>query len=498
MSDLHDLPDFATEAIKHEPIHKPKRRFRALKLVALVIVCFALAFGFFYVKGMFWPSEKESWIDKIPLVGQVKHLAESADRELKGEERDRINVLLLGVGGKNHDGGQLTDTIMIASIKPSTKQVSLFSIPRDLSVPIENMGSRKINSINAYAEQDNPGSGGIATSQAIGHLLDSPIDYFVRVDFAGFEKIIDEVGGVDVMVENTLDDYAYPILGNEDNANYYSRYEHLHVEQGMQHMDGSLALKFARSRHGAGGEGSDFARARRQQKIIEAVRDKVLSANTLLNPQKVTGIIGSLQENISTNLKVWEIVKLWSMVRDVQSDNIINKVLDNSPSGLLVDGKGENGAYILSPRAGDFSEVNYQFNNIFGTPSSGSSTKDQPETKAPENVKLSILNGTWVNGLGSRVALGLETSGIDVVEIGNSSRHNFEKSVIYDLGFGAKREALEYLKEKTGANIAPTLPDWLKADLAAAAANSAKTQPDFILILGTDADKSASGTENTN
>lgn len=477
------------------PISRPRRRWPKI-LFGLIIILGGF-FAFFYIKHKINPGNELSWIDSIPILGQVKHLAESADRELKGEDQDRINILLLGIGGKGHDGGQLTDTIMVASIKPSTKQVALFSIPRDLAIPLENLGWRKINNVAALAEAREPGSGGFATSQAIGHLLEAPIDYYVRVDFDGFEKIIDEVGGIDVYVDNTLDDYSYPIRGQEDNPNYYSRFEHLHVDTGWQHMDGSLALKFARSRHGAGGEGTDFARARRQQKILEAVRDKVLTANTLLNPKKVTGIISELDANISTNLKIWEIIKLFGLTKNVEKANIINKVLDNSLSGLLVDGVGDNGAYILSPRSGDFSEITYAFANLFGEPPSQTNNKKNNK-KPKEDIAVTVLNGTWVNGLGSRVAVDLEKEGITIVEIGNSSRHNFEKSVIYDLGYGAKRASLEYLKETTGANIAPTLPDWLKDDLAAAAQTRTAKQPDFIIILGTDADKSGSGAENNN
>lgn len=478
--------------LEQKIVHRKKRWPKILLWLVILLGAF---FAFFYVKHKIAPNDEPSWIDNIPILGQVKHLAESADRELKGEDRDRINILLLGVGGKNHDGGQLTDTIMIASYKPSTKQIALFSIPRDLAVPIENMGWRKINTINAFAEGREPGSGGLASSQSIGHLLDEPIDYYVRVDFDGFEKIIDQVGGIDVMVDNTLDDYSYPIRGLEDDPNYNNRFEHLHVDAGWQHMNGELALKFARSRHGVGGEGTDFARARRQQKILEAVREKVLSVNTLFNPKKVTGIIGELNTNISTNLKIWEIIKLFGLVKNVKGDSIINQVLDNSPSGLLVDSVGDNGAYILSPRSGDFSEITYLFANLFGTPKS---ENDKESKKSKEEIKVTVLNGTWINGLGSRLAVDFEQDGIDVVEIGNSSRHNFEKTVIYDLGYGAKRSSLEFLKEKTGANIAPTLPDWLKEDLAATTQTENKEQPDFIIILGTDADKSNSGTENNN
>ena len=472
---------------------KPRRRLvRALSYLALF---FGVLFVFFYVKNYFAPSTKDSWVDHLPIISQVKHLAESSERTLKGEDRDRINILLLGVGGKGHDGPQLTDTIIAASIKPSTKQAAMLSIPRDLAIPIENSGWRKINNVNAFAEQSEPGSGGIASSQAIGDLLNAPIDYYIRVDFDGFEKIIDQLGGVDIYVDNTLDDYSYPILGREDDPNYYSRFEHLHIDTGWQHMNGILALKYARSRHAAGAEGSDFARAHRQQKILQAVKEKIISANFLLNPSKISNLINTLSENILTNFKVWEIIKLWSMIKNINSNAIINKVLDNSPSGLLVDNRGDNGAYILSPRSGDFTEVQYLFANIFGTPSGSSQTSN---STFKSSATLSILNGTWINGLGNKKALDLEHDGVDVVEVGNSTRHNFERSVIYDLTFGAKREDLEFLKEKTSANISPTLPDWLKEELSARAQEKKLKQPDFILILGTDADSGSSGTENPN
>jgi len=489
---LHDL-----EALKTGMIPKPRRRpWR--KLIMWLIIFLALTYAFFYIKNFINPSTKVTWVDKLPIIGQIKHLAESSDRQLKGEEVDRVNIILLGIGGKGHDGPQLTDTIMVGSVKPSTKQVALLSVPRDLSIPIEGAGWRKINNVNALAESSEPGSGGLASSQAIGDLLEAPIDYYVRVDFEGFAKIIDQIGGVDIYVDNTLEDYSYPILGQEDNPDYYSRFEHLRIEKGWQHMDGDLALKYARSRHGLGGEGTDFARAKRQQKILEAVKEKVLTTKFLLNPSQVSTMIDTLKDNISTNLKVWEIIKLWSLVKDVQSSNIINKVLDNSPSGLLVDATGDNGAYILNPRSGDFSEIQYLFSSIFGEVANNESDQTSNSKKTSNAITVSILNGTWVNGLGGRKATELERMGVDVVDIANSSRHNFERSVIYDLTFGAKREELQFLKDNTGANIAPTLPDWLKEELATKASEAPRQQPDFILVLGTDADTSSSGTENTN
>ncbi|NTW22876.1 LCP family protein [Candidatus Falkowbacteria bacterium] len=435
-----------------------------------------------------------SWLDNLGLVGQITHLAVSSDRQLKGEERDRINILLLGVGGKNHDGGWLTDTIMLVSFQPSTKRVSMISIPRDLTVPVENMGWRKINAIGAFAEKENPGSGGLAASQAISELFKVPIDYYLRVDFQGFAKVIDELGGIDVEVEKQLDDYMYPILGQEDNPNYYARYQHLSVAPGLQHMDGSLALKFARSRHGVNGEGSDFARAKRQQLVIQAVKDKLFSASNIFKPTLIGNLVGTYQEHVTTNFQVWEMVKMWDLFKNVKKEQITNKVLDNSPDGLLMDSRGDEGAYILVPRSGDFSQIEYLIANVFA---------DAPATTVEKVVKekvlLEIRNGTWINGLASKVSTDMEKFGFDVTSVANASMRNYQRSVIYDLTNGAKPQSLELLKEKAGANLGLELPSWLTTELnQSAKANKNFIQPDFVLVVGQSADNTKSGLVNPN
>jgi len=434
----------------------------------------------------------ESWLDRIPIIGQIKHLVESADKQLKGEDRDRINILLLGMGGKQHDGGYLTDTIMLVSLEPSTKKVAMLSIPRDLTVPIEGLGWRKINNINAFAEVENRDSGGLAVSQAISDILELPIDYYFRVDFEGFINIINELGGIKINVKNALEDPLYPIMGAEDAEPYESRFEHLYIPAGWQEMDGELALKYARSRHAYGGEGSDFARAKRQQKILEAVKDKLLSKYIIFKPLMIKNIINQVQEHVSTNLQIWEIVKAWDMFKDISGSNIINKVLDNSPSGLLVDMITSDGAYILTPRSGDFAEIQYLVHNIF----SDAPQKYQAQVKV-EKASVEIRNGTWINGLASQTSMDLEKYGFNIIRVGNSSRQNFQKSVIYDLTYGEKIDSLTVLKEKTNANVSFDLPEWLIEDISKDVAEEEKPEkPDFILILGQNADATQSGVQN--
>ncbi|MFH1822738.1 MAG: LCP family protein [Patescibacteria group bacterium] len=487
---IENLEKEVEEKVKKK---KPKSKFKLiLKFASYFIVFLFIGLLIFSSRANISDQQSNSWIYKLPIIGQIKHLAESANKELKGEDRDRINILLLGMGGKNHEGGYLTDTIMLASIEPSTKKISLLSIPRDLSIPMENMGWRKVNNINAFAEVANPDSGGLAVSPALGDILEIPIDYYFRVDFAGFVNIIDELGGVEIEVENKLEDFRYPIMGMEDAYPYEARYEHLYIETGKQKMDGELALKYVRSRHALGVEGSDFARARRQQKVLEATKDKLLSKYILFKPMMISNIINQLQEHVSTNLKIWEILNLWNLIKDTKKENLINKVLDNSPSGLLKDTISEQGAYVLIPTSGDFAEIVYLVHNIFSDVPLESKTK-----VATEKATIEVRNGTWINGLANQKALDLEKYGFEVIRIGNSSHQNFQKSVIYDLTFGEKIESLSILKEKTGANVSFAIPQWLIDDITNDLADEVNPeQPDFLLILGQDADATGSGVEN--
>ncbi len=425
---------------------------------------------------------------------------------LEGENEDRINFVLLGMGGPNHDGANLTDTIIVGSFKPSTKRLVLMNIPRDLSVPIAGYGWRKINSANALAEAKEPGSGGQATADLIGEILEIPIHYYFRVDFAGFVKIIDDLGGIEVEVDNTLDDYSYPIMGEEENPDYYSRFEHLHIDAGRQTMDGELALKYARSRHGVGAEGSDFARSKRQQKILMAIKEKLFDANNLFRPRLIMNIISDAENHVSTNLTPEELVSAWQLAKDIKAENIININLDNSPTGLLYDQKGADGAYFLVPRAGDFREIITQFNaallespteeNIV-SPTTDSHIDESSEIVAPSptinpadlptkaNAKLDIRNSTAINGLAARTRTKLQKYGFTVVNVSNTSHKNLPTTTIYDLTYGAKPEDLALLQYQTKAVAVQNIPDWLAAETSELLKNKQDmTQPDFILILG--------------
>lgn len=409
-----------------------------------------------------------------------------------GEERGRINILLTGVGGKNHDGGTLADTIMLFSLDPNTKQAAMVSVPRDLTVPIEGYGYRKINSVNAFAEKELPGSGAKVFSESFAKTFGQPIDYYLRIDFSSFSRFIDDIGGIEVIVENTLDDYAYPILGQEDNPSYYSRYEHLHVDKGLVHMSGSLALKFARSRHGINGEGSDFARARRQQLIMEAVKTKLKETNFLLKPSIITKTITNYRENVSTNLEPWSILRLWSLFKDTQKEQIVNKVLDDGPDGMLRSDRGLDGAYILVPRTGDFTEISDMMAGLFAVTTPA--LKNQIKT---ENPTVIVKNGTTIAGLASKIGTGLTTSGFTLVDTSNADKKTYASSIIYDLSTTSKPNSLELLKQKIGGSISTDIPTWLIKEIESDGSYIAGfVKPDYVVILGADINLNKSSSVN--
>lgn len=388
------------------------------------------------------------------LFSTFRQLVTSDEKQLAGEEDDRINFLLTGVGGTGHAGPELTDTIIFASFKPSTNEIGMLSIPRDTIVEIPGYGYRKVNHVNAYAEIEEPGSGPQATADVLSKVLDQEIHYTLKVDFQGFQDLVDAVGGVDIYVDNSFTDYEYPT--------WDEKYQTISFEEGWQYMDGDTALKYARSRHGNNGEGSDFARAERQQNVMLAVKDKILTAGTLLNPAKLNKLVETVQDNVQTNLTFWEMVKFIRYAPDIDTNNISHYVMDSSADSPLY-ASNINGAYVLLPKKDDWSDVQLIAENIFSAdPMHEESALDAIAQVNPASIE--IQNGTSVTGLAFQASQLLSSSGFDVVKIGNSDIRGYEKTVIYDLTEGEKSAELDVLMEYLEAEVSMTESGWVYAD----------------------------------
>ena len=412
-------------------------------------------------------------------VSQIGKLIRSDDKFLEGEKDGRINFLLLGMGGAGHDGAYLTDTMILASFNPKEKKIAMVSVPRDLAIPMPGYGSRRINNVNAFAEAEKRGSGGEATREAVSVVLDIPIHYYIRADFQGFETLVDKLGGVSVYVDKSFTDNQYP---TDD-----EKYQTLHFEEGWQNMDGVRALKFVRSRHGTNGEASDFARSRRQQKILVALKEKILSFSTLFNPIKIQSVFDTVKNSIDTNMEMWEIVRMSRLARDINTGEIIHQVLTADEGGLLV-ATNLDGAYVLEPRAGDFSEIQFLVKNIFNVASEINFEEKQ------KIIRVEIQNGTKKPGLAGRAAEMLKKLDYKVIKVGNAAEQNYEKTVIYNLTEGDKNDELNFLKEKLDADVSLSLPSWFQSSITPSevtifppASEEKNNSIDFLIILGKNA-----------
>lgn len=423
----------------------------------------------------------------------LSRLVTSGDKALTGEESDRVNFLLLGIGGAGHDGAQLSDTMLFGSFKPSTNELGLLSIPRDLYVNIPGYGYSKINAANAYGEEQGADKGLDLASQVVSEILDEPVHYVIRVDFNGFATVIDQLGGVDICVDRAFTDAQYPEYEGSPT------YKVVTFDAGCQHMNGETALAYARSRHGNNGEGTDFARAARQQKILLAVKDRALSLGVLLNPGKVTRILNTVGSNVTTNMSFWEMMKLAKYAPDISTERIAMKVLDTAAGGPLyattiLPGPG----YIVLPRHDDWSDLHAIAENIFTIGASPAATPTIATTPTAPTVSVEIQNGTSVSGLAYLTAQRLEGSNFDVVKIGNAENKNVDRTVIYDLTEGRKAADLATLKEFLGADVVMAHEGWVYADDVVPTELTASETPgsdmvtanvsvDFLILVGEDA-----------
>lgn len=386
-------------------------RWTVLSITAVLVIVLGTG-GWLAYRAISVINTKKLDGSKLSLFTQLKHIVTSSGDQLQGEADDRINILLLGYGGPGHDGPYLTDTMMVVSVQPSTKSVALISIPRDLVVDIPGYDYRKINSVLSFGRDNNyPGGGEALTVNVVSDLLNLPIQYYARVDFDGFVDVINQVGGVTVTVDRAFSDYQYP-------NNSYG-YDPISFKVGEQKMDGARALKFARSRHGNNGEGSDFARAARQQKVILALKDKLLSFGTLSNPKKLSDVLGSLGSHSQTNMEVWEMLRLAKLAGDVQPDHIINKVYDDSADGFLKVGTGAGGAFILVPRSGNYRDMQFLARNVF-----------DDEAAVREGAHIMVVNATSFSSLGATTKQALQALGLDAVKSSSLTKTTIGQTVL--------------------------------------------------------------------
>ena len=344
--------------------------------------------------------------------------------------KDRVTVLLMGVDNRPGQTVARTDTIMLLTVDPKTGSAGMLSLPRDMLVPVPALNdSVKINTVHVIGEIRNyPGGGPAMLRDTVSDLISYPIDYTVRVNFDGFRQIIDLLGGIDIEVARDIRDDKFP------NDNY--GYDPLYIPAGLQHMDGALALKYARVRH----IDTDYQRAARQQQVIMAVKDKITQPGQLaaLLP-RLPGLALALANSMQTDMPVEKAIMLARAVGQMDLAHPTRAVVDNTMGETTLDpAKG----YILTP---DMDKVRAVAASVFGETAGGPTAAEVArQAIQSEAARLVVLNGTTEGGLGTEVATSLAADGYQVVAVGNADRADYGQSVLITHGDGkdATREAL--------------------------------------------------------
>ena len=313
-------------------------------IIGIVLVVLVILIGPYYL--FLTKDLKISPLRTIFLSGGL--------RKVNGQ----VTVLILGIPGGNHDGPLLSDSIIVMNYDFTKNRVITIGIPRDVwSTTLHD----RINSAYAYGEAKKPGGGLTLSKAEVGSIIGIPIQYVVVMNFNEFKGLIDFFGGVDIEVKHSFTDNKFPIEGKEaddcggKDPEYHCRYETVKFSKGIQHMDGGIALKYARSRNAEGQEGSDFARSLRQQLVAHALKGKATQILLSLNLEKIKEMYQVLDKSVQRDIDNQQAA---SLVKNI----VFNRKLYQKDFGLsrdlfiIPEGSSFDGKYVLVPKK-DFKQV---------------------------------------------------------------------------------------------------------------------------------------------
>jgi polyisoprenyl-teichoic acid--peptidoglycan teichoic acid transferase len=350
---------------------------------------------------------------------------------------DRVTILVMGIdrrAGEN-EKGYLTDSIMVITLDPQTRTAALLSIPRDLWVEIPGYGLDTINTANRTGDYyDYPGGGPALATKTVEHNLGININYYVRLDFTAFETFIDTIGGVDIVNQADINDPEYP------DGSY--GYEPFTLSAGPHHLNGHDALRYARTRHGS----TDIDRARRQQEVVMAVRDRILNLNMLPTlVAKAPALYQTLNQSVWTNLSLDQIVSLALLGESIPRANIQNAVIDYHYVLEYVTPAGRD---VLVPLRDKIRTLRDQ---LFSDASVVQPvTGDDASLMKAEGAKVQVLNGSGVNDLACTTKDWLIQQGLNVVSCDTADRSDYTNTVIVD--YTGKPYTVSWLKRTFGAS----------------------------------------------
>lgn len=442
----------------------------------LTLKRFTLVLGVLVLLIVGWVGGKFLWNAHKLFGGNILGILSST--KLKGEDDGRVNILLAGNSADDagHNGGRLTDSIMLVSIDTRNNKAFMLSIPRDLWVKVPGDGHQKINGAYVVGEEagfsrDGYPEGGMgALEQIISQDFDIPIHYYALINYNAMKQAVDAVGGVDFTVKSEDPRGLF-----DPNIDWTTRKPLVKLSNGTHHLNGQAALDLARARGDAynsyGFAGSDFTRTENQRKLLIALKNKAISAGVLANPAKLSSLMDAIGNNVQTDFKINEVRRLYDIMKKIGNNNIQSLGLnDVNGESLLASYTSPMGQSALIPAAGvdDFSEIQAFIRQ-----------KTSSNQMVQEAAKIVVLNGTDINGLAGKTKRKLTSKQLYVSDVGDAGNVNQAKTTIIDASGGKKPATRAGLVKIFGNSVTTQNP---YANLYEA---------DFIVVVGRDQAASA-------
>lgn len=295
----------------------------------------------------------------------------SESKEILNSQVGVTNFLILGIRGEGSDSPNLTDSIIFASLNQQKNTLTQIGIPRDLWVPSIR---DKINTAYHYGEEATAGGGISLVEASIFEITGQPVNYTAIINFSFFKQVIDLLGGLDIYVRPGFVDSEFPVPGKENAMPISARYETISFPEGPNHLDGENALKFVRSRHSPDNQGTDFARSKRQQQVISAIKEKIISTDFFLDENKVSKIIDIAKNNLITNLPPSHYPTIARIALGLRQENIISEVLSTSPDSNGVSilfnppiSRTYDNKWVLIPKDNNWKALKQYIENLLTT-----------------------------------------------------------------------------------------------------------------------------------
>lgn len=356
-------------------------------------------------------------LPQVPLPVIVSAPPSPGQPTYQWRETERVNILLLGIDAREQAGSLTrTDIMMVATVDPVGKTAAVLSIPRDLYVEIPGRGEDRINAAHVYGELDKyPGGGPGLAKKTVELNFGIPIHYYALVDFQGFVKIVNTVGGVTVDVTRPVKDDEYPV-GMRGMKRIY-------IPAGLQHMDGEMALQYARSRH----NDTVINRARRAQQVLLALRAQALKLDLV---PKLPVLIATMQDTVQTDIPLdQQGLALAQLVAEIDPAAIRAVVIDET---MVMGYTTASGAQVMLPK---WDRIRPLIQEVFYPPREPGPTPTPVETEATQRIRseaarLEVQNGTANPDLATQATGLLRSWGYNVVATTPADRFDYAETII--------------------------------------------------------------------